>query len=240
MPPRRAGPTGAGDPGRSRDRRAGRRGQAQAAALTSPGFPSAEAMPPAQRRISSQSRRSANSEGVFLTIARSTKFLGLEGTRPPNTTCSRAPSDSTLAITLGGEDHSAARGSSVGFPTGPELNAHHGRPGSAARCRRRKRRAEGRQRFMYTALPSTTAPYGSRSRTSPASRKSVSRPWRRSSSAIACAISAVDPFLLAYATRTLICFLLSLLVNELSSPQLPNHRDCPAGRLRKSAGSSRE
>ena len=67
--------------------------------------------------------------GVFLTTARSTKFPGSVGTRPPNMTCSRAPSRSTsLSATAG----VGAVGCSSTAPNGPLLNSHTGISRSAA------------------------------------------------------------------------------------------------------------
>jgi alkanesulfonate monooxygenase SsuD/methylene tetrahydromethanopterin reductase-like flavin-dependent oxidoreductase (luciferase family) len=113
------------------------------------------AIPAAHDRISVQSRRSLTSSGVLRAIARSTKFDGSFGTRPPKTTCSRTPSCSASAMTLAGSSHSGS--GSLTSPTGPEEKTQNGRCSSSRACCLRKRRASRRQRFMYTALPRTTA-----------------------------------------------------------------------------------
>jgi hypothetical protein len=126
------------------------------------------------------------------TIAFSIGPWGSVGRRPPKTTWSRAPNFSTVFTIFGGSDHSGFSGS-LGSPTGPELKTQSGRSPSCFEFLRRKCLASPRQRFMYTALPSTTASYGETSATSSASRQSTSRPAPCSDSATAAAISAVEP-----------------------------------------------
>ena len=69
-------------------------------------------------------------------------------------------------------------------------------------CLLRKCLASPRQRFMYTALPRTTASYGARLATSPTGTQSTLRPESRKAAAIDSAISSVEPRFEAYATRT--------------------------------------
>ena len=59
----------------------------------------------AHPRISSQSRRSRYSGGVFSTIARCAGPCGSVGTRPPKMTCSRTPSASAFSTIRGGSSH---------------------------------------------------------------------------------------------------------------------------------------
>ena len=90
---------------------------------------SCAATPRAHASMAGQSRASRCSGGVFLSIARSTKLPGSVGTRPPNMTCSRAPSRSvSLSATAG----VGAVGCSSTAPNGPLLKSHTGIARSAA------------------------------------------------------------------------------------------------------------
>jgi len=79
------------------------------------------------------------------------------------------------------------------FSDGTELKTQNGRCDSSLACLRRRRLASRRQRFMYTALPSTTASWGSRVSTFATGVQSTVKPSFRSVSATTSAISAVDP-----------------------------------------------
>src|SRR5947209_6041893 len=152
-------------------------------------------------RISSQLRRSRYSGGVCSSIDLSIGPLGSAGRHPPNTVCPLRPSASARSITRGGSDHDGS-GSPVGSPIGPELNTQNGVCASSPECLRRKCLASPRQRFMYTALPSTTASYGPRFLTPSAGWQSTMWPASRIVVAMASAIPAVDPRLEANAMST--------------------------------------
>ena len=87
--------------------------------------PSSAAMRDAHARVSSQSRRSRYSSGVFSTIVRCPGPCGSVGTRPPNMTCSRTPRASAFSTILRGSSHDGL--SWLGSPVGPETG-HPERP----------------------------------------------------------------------------------------------------------------
>ena len=87
-------------------------------------------------------------------------------------------------------------------PTELTLNSHVGRLASAALCSRRNQWASEIQAPSWMALPMTAASYPLSEATSATARTSTSGPAAASDSARRVAISAVEPWALAWATRT--------------------------------------